>query len=97
MVAALATRAKPLRRSTGICMSDTSSNQSPSPLRNRIGTHLRCVRVPTSIALTPRVLLEAMRKLPIEAIHETVDELIDELNHRYGDPDFEPELLEESE
>jgi hypothetical protein len=78
-------------------MSGTSFNQPPPPLRNRIDTYLRCVRVPTSIALTPRVLLEAMRKLPIEAIHETVDELIDELNHRYGDADFEPEPLEESE
>jgi hypothetical protein len=85
-------------------MSGTSSKQSYDlsypddiALRSRNGKYIRCVRVPTSIALTPRVLLEAMRKLPIEAIHKTVDQLIDELNQRYGDADFEPEPLEESE
>jgi hypothetical protein len=85
-------------------MSGTSSKQSydlsyPDNIKLRIrnGRCRRCVRVPTSIALTPRVLLEAMRKLPIEAIHKTVDQLIDELNQRYGDADFEPEPLEESE
>lgn len=104
MVAALAIKATPPTRKKSICMSRTSSNQSydlsysdDTALRDRTGRYLRCVRVPTSVALTPRVLLEAMRKLSIEAIHRTVDELIDELNHRFGDADFEPEPLEESE
>lgn len=55
------------------------------------------IRVPTSITLTYRVLSEAMRMLPTEAIHKAVDVLIDELDYRYGDPDFEQEPMEDSE
>jgi len=59
--------------------------------------YLSYVRVPNSIALTPRVLSEAMRMLPTEAIHKAVDVLIDELDYRYGDPDFEPEPMEDED
>ena len=56
--------------------------------------HVGYIRVPTSTTLTPRVLLEAMRKLPTEAIMNVVDVLISELDYRQPDPDFEPEVME---
>ena len=54
------------------------------------------IRVPSSIVLTPHVLLGAMRKLPVDAIHNVIETLIDELNYRFGDPDFEGEPMEDS-
>ena len=60
----------------------------------RLRTRVGYIRVPTSIALTPRVLSEAMRKLPTEALQNVVDLLIDELDCRQPDPDFEPEVME---
>ncbi len=38
-----------------------------------------------------------MRKLSIKAIHYAVEVLIEELNYRYGDPDFELEPIEDTE
>ncbi|WP_428492514.1 hypothetical protein [Rhodopila sp.] len=60
----------------------------------RLPRHVGYIRIPTSIALTPRVLSEAMRKLPTEAIENVVDLLIQELDCRQPDPDFEAEVME---
>ncbi len=69
--------------------------ETAAPKRPR--KHIGYVRVPTSVVLTPRVLSEAMRKLSIKAIHHAVEVLIEELNYRYGDPDFELEPIEDTE
>jgi hypothetical protein len=58
---------------------------------------VRFVRVPSDLVLTPRVLLGAVRILPTADIQEVIDVLIDELNLRCGDPDFESEPGESSD
>jgi hypothetical protein len=52
------------------------------------------IRMPSEITLSPHVLSGAIRKLRTEDIQKVVDDLIDELNFRDGDPDFEREPAE---
>jgi hypothetical protein len=50
---------------------------------------IRCVRVPSDLVLTPRVLLGVLRTLQTTDIQNVVDSLIDELDARCGDIDLE--------
>lgn len=84
-------------------MSDRRSIQSfnstqPKGARNskRTAQYISYACVSGSISLTSRMVLMAIRKMPIEVIYNTVDALIDELDYRHGDPDFEPEPTEDS-
>jgi hypothetical protein len=52
---------------------------------------LKRVIIPSSVVLTRTVLSGAMRKLPTDEIEATIDTLIEELDCRAGDPDFEPD------
>jgi hypothetical protein len=65
----------------------SSTRLSSMPSRKAV----RCVRVPSDLVLTPRVLLGAVRTLRSADIQAVVDELVDELNIRSGDPDLERE------
>jgi hypothetical protein len=56
----------------------------------------RRITVPYGTALTPRILLSALLKMPTMDIENTIEGLIAELNNRYGDPDDEPESDEAS-
>jgi hypothetical protein len=47
------------------------------------------VVIPSSTVLTPRVLLAALQKLPTYKIEETIEGLLEVLDCRYGNPDFE--------
>jgi hypothetical protein len=50
-----------------------------------------CIRLPSDLTLSPKVLGGALRKLPTASICEVIESLIEELNVREGDPDFELE------
>jgi hypothetical protein len=54
------------------------------------------VRVPSDLVLTPLVLFSAIRHLPTGEIERITDALIDLLDTRLGDVDFEPEPSENS-
>jgi hypothetical protein len=47
------------------------------------------VVVPSNTVLTSHVLLAALRRLPTCTIEETIEELLEVLDCRYGNPDFE--------
>jgi hypothetical protein len=49
----------------------------------------KSVRVPIEATLTFRTLVGALRKLPSAEIREAIHTLIEELDIRYGDSDFE--------
>jgi hypothetical protein len=49
------------------------------------------VRLPIETTLTFYILVGALRKLPTVKIREAVHTLIEELDIRHGDPDFEPD------
>jgi hypothetical protein len=55
------------------------------------------LRVPSDIVLTSRSLAAIGRKLATTELHVLVETLIEELDIRCGDPDFESEPDEESE
>jgi hypothetical protein len=59
--------------------------------------HLKRVVIPSSVALTPAVLLGAMLKLTTGQIEKFVSVLIDELDVRAGDSDLEPDFDGENE
>lgn len=54
------------------------------------------IRVPAETVLNSHILVQAMAKLETTAIRRAVECLIDELDKRDGEPDFEAEVLEES-
>ena len=58
---------------------------------------LKFVVVPSSVVLTPRTLLWAMRRLSTSEIGAAVEALINELDSRSGDSDFEVDSDAESE
>ena len=55
---------------------------------------IKHVVIPSNIVLTPRVLLAAMCKLPLEEIEIVIEGLIMEADLRCDDPDLEPEPIE---
>ena len=62
----------------------------------RTAQYISYACVSGSVSLISRVVLMAIRRMPIEVIYNTVDALIYELDYRHGDPDFEPEPTEDS-
>ena len=55
------------------------------------------VRLPCDVVLTSRSLAAIGRKLATPEIGLLIDALIDELDARLGDPDYEPEIQEDEE
>ena len=61
------------------------------------GKLLKRVVIPSSIVLTPRILMSAMLKFSAADIEAVAHALIEELDRRCGEPDFEMEPNEDGE
>ena len=57
---------------------------------------LRRLQLPSNIILTPFVLTNVIRKFPDHIISQIIDCLIEELDLRSSDPDFEVETVKSS-
>jgi hypothetical protein len=53
------------------------------------------IRVPAETVLTARVITTAAQRLAASELADVIESLIGEMDRRSGDPDFEPEPLEE--
>jgi hypothetical protein len=77
-------------------MSNPRTQDVTTPRRSRrTGRSKRCIVVPTSLRLTSKVLADAALKLTTPDICYVMDRLVEGLDFRDGDPDLEPETLEE--
>ena len=74
-----------------------SANQFRKKDRPRMlqRTGLQCLIIPTQTVLNARTLAGAGRKLTTSELCDLIEELIEELDVRAGDADFEFELFEE--
>lgn len=75
---------------------------NPRPVENQVGINQPLgpelavrVWVADPTMLTRKALLEIIRLLPSKDVHDLLDELIEELDGRSGDPDVEAEPIED--
>jgi hypothetical protein len=74
-----------------------SNRLSSWPDRIAMRPNRHSIFVPSSLKLTPMVLVGALRKLPTTDIRDAVELLIEELDVRDGDCDLELEPFEDNE